>query len=117
MPKKKKKKKTKKRSKKKFTKKRKNRKVSKRKVKKKKIIRKSKPSKKTKEPTEKIYKTKSEWVKNALVNKSMYEKKYKDSLRNNNEFWAKEGKRITWIKPYTKIKDVTCFTISNIFNF
>ena len=37
----------------------------------------------------------------------MYEKKYKDSLRNNNEFWAKEGKRITWIKPYTKIKDVT----------
>ena len=107
MPKKKKKKKTKKRSKKKFTKKRKNKKVSKRKVKNKKIIRKSKPSKKTKEPTEKIYKTKSEWVKNALVNKSMYEKKYKDSLRNNNEFWAKEGKRITWIKPYTKIKDVT----------
>ena len=37
----------------------------------------------------------------------MYEKKYKESLRNNNDFWAKEGKRITWIKPYTKIKDVT----------
>ena len=61
----------------------------------------------SKEPTEKIYKTKSEWIKNALVNKSMYEKKYKESLRNNNDFWAKEGKRITWIKPYTKIKDVT----------
>ncbi len=33
-------------------------------------------------------------------------KKYKESIRNNNEFWAKEGKRITWIKPYTKIKDI-----------
>ena len=107
MPKKKKKRKTKKRNKKKSTKKRKNRKVLRRKVKNKKKIIKQKPSKKTKEPTENIYKTKSEWIKNALVNKSMYEKKYKESLRNNNEFWAKEGKRITWIKPYTKIKDVT----------
>ena len=62
---------------------------------------------KSKEPTEKIYKTKSEWVKKAAVNKSLYEKKYKESIRNNNDFWAKEGKRITWIKPFTKIKDVT----------
>ncbi len=42
-----------------------------------------------------------------MVNKSLYEKKYKESIRNNNEFWAKEGRRITWIKPYSKIKDVT----------
>jgi len=53
-----------------------------------------------------IYKTKSEWVKNALVNKSTYEKKYSISLKDNDGFWKKEGKRITWIKPYTKIKDV-----------
>ena len=78
----------------------KNKKKSKRKV----IRKKSKT--KSKESTEKIYKTKSDWVKNAIVNKSMYEKKYKESIRNNNEFWAKEGKRITWIKPYTKIKDI-----------
>ena len=53
-----------------------------------------------------IYKTKKEWVKKALINKSGYEKKYKNSIKDNDLFWKKEGKRITWIKPYTKIKDV-----------
>ena len=108
MPKKKKKRKSRKKIKRKSLKKRKSKKNSKRKVKKnKKKLRKHNSNTRSKEPNEKIYKTKSEWVKNALINKSMYEKKYKESLRNNNDFWAKEGKRITWIKPYTKIKDVT----------
>ncbi len=53
-----------------------------------------------------IIKTKADWVNKALVNKSDYEKKYKKSLKNNDEFWKKEGKRITWIKPYKKIKNV-----------
>ncbi len=107
MPKKKKKRKNKKK-KKKSLKKRKSKIISKRKVKKtKKKFKKTNSKYRSKEKGEKIYKAKSEWVKNALVNKSVYEKKYKESLRNNNDFWAKEGKRITWIKPYTKIKDVT----------
>ena len=53
-----------------------------------------------------IIKTKAEWVNKSLVNKSDYEKKYKKSLKNNDEFWKKEGKRITWIKPYKTIKNV-----------
>ena len=53
-----------------------------------------------------IIKTKADWVNKALINKSDYEKKYKKSLKNNDEFWKKEGKRITWIKPYKKIKNV-----------
>jgi hypothetical protein len=44
--------------------------------------------------------------KHAYVNKSKYKKKYKLSIKENDKFWAKEGKRITWIKKYTKIKDV-----------
>ena len=36
----------------------------------------------------------------------MYEKKYNQSLKENDSFWRKEGKRISWIKPYSKIKDV-----------
>ena len=28
------------------------------------------------------------------------------SIKENDKFWAKEGKRISWIKKYTKIKDV-----------
>jgi len=55
---------------------------------------------------EKIYKVKSEWLKKAIVSKNVYEKKYNHSLKDNDGFWRKEGKRITWIKPYTKIKDV-----------
>ena len=55
---------------------------------------------------EKIYKVKSEWLKKALVSKNVYEKKYNHSLKDNDGFWRKEGKRISWIKPYSKIKDV-----------
>ena len=44
-----------------------------------------------------IIKTKPEWVKNALVNKGKYQKKYSDSIKNNDGFWKTEGKRITWI--------------------
>ena len=57
-------------------------------------------------PKELIIKTKSDWIKKGLVNKKIYEKKYNDSIKNNDAFWKKEGKRITWIKPYKKIKDV-----------
>jgi len=53
-----------------------------------------------------IIKIKSDWVKKGLVNKKGYEKKYSDSIKNNDSFWKKEGKRITWIKPYKKIKDI-----------
>ena len=53
-----------------------------------------------------IIKTKPQWVKNSLASKSKYQDKYLKSIKNNDEFWRKEGKRITWIKPYKKIKDV-----------
>ena len=53
-----------------------------------------------------VIKTKPEWIKSSLANKSKYEQKYSQSIKNNDEFWKKEGKRITWIKPYKKIKDV-----------
>ena len=57
-------------------------------------------------PKELIFKTKQEWIKSSLANKTQYQKKYKESIKNNNLFWKKEGKRISWIKPYKKIKDV-----------
>jgi len=90
-------------------KKKKRKKIKKKKFRKRKVKVRKKRLKKNKskkiENTELIYKTKSDWVKRAIVNKSEYEKKYSDSLKNNDNFWKKEGKRITWIKPYTKIKD------------
>ena len=56
--------------------------------------------------SELVIKTKPEWIKNSLADKSKYSKKYSESIKNNDEFWKKEGKRITWIKPYKKIKDI-----------
>ena len=76
--------------------------MPKKKKKKKKVIKKI-ASKKIKET---IYKTKKDWISKAIVNKSQYLKKYNESIKDNDGFWKKEGKRITWIKPYTKIKDV-----------
>ena len=77
--------------------------------KKSKVKKRFKSKKKTKyleDKKELIIKTKTEWIKKALVNKNDYEKKYNKSIKNNDVFWKKEGKRITWIKPYTKIKNV-----------
>jgi acetyl-CoA synthetase len=53
-----------------------------------------------------IIKTKPQWIKSSLATKNKYQDKYSKSIKNNDEFWRKEGKRITWIKPYKKIKDV-----------
>jgi len=53
-----------------------------------------------------IFKVPKKWSNSAYVNKSQYEKKYKLSINDNELFWRKEGKRIDWIKPYQKIKDV-----------
>ena len=53
-----------------------------------------------------IIKVSDSWANYAYVNESKYKKKYKLSIKENDKFWSKEGKRITWIKKYTKIKDV-----------
>ncbi len=53
-----------------------------------------------------IIKVSDSWSNQAYVNDSKYKKKYKLSIKENEKFWAKEGKRITWIKKYTKIKDI-----------
>ena len=79
----------------------------KKKIKKKKK-RKSKKTKKiiSSESKELVFKVPKKWSRSAYINKNQYEKKYKLSIKDNEGFWKKEGKRINWIKPYTKIKDV-----------
>ena len=49
----------------------------------------------------------SEWSAEAQINTNKYNEWYKNSLNNNEEFWNEHGKRIDWIKPYTKVKDVS----------
>jgi acetyl-CoA synthetase len=60
--------------------------------------------------SDKLFKVPADWAKNSYVNQSSYEAKYKESINNNEKFWADEGKRIHWFKPYTKIKEITYST-------
>ena len=45
-------------------------------------------------------------AKTAWIDKDKYLKWYESSLEDPEVFWKEHGKRIDWIKPYTKIKDV-----------
>ena len=81
------------------------------KLKKKKTKKRKKKIKKTKKSRrstsgELVFKVPKKWSKSAYIDKNQYEKKYKLSIKDNEGFWSKEGKRIDWIKPYKKIKDV-----------
>ena len=55
--------------------------------------------------TEKI-KIRENWIQSAKVNKNDYALLYDKSINKNEEFWREQGKRVDWIKPFSKIKDV-----------
>ncbi len=42
----------------------------------------------------------------AWANNDKYLEMYKQSVEDNEGFWSEQGKRIDWIKPYSKVKDV-----------
>ncbi len=44
---------------------------------------------------------------NALCNEKQYFETYARSVKDPEAYWAEEGKCIDWIKPYSKIKDVS----------
>ena len=46
-------------------------------------------------------------AKDALIDNAGYQAMYADSLADPEAFWAEQGKRIDWIKPYTEISDVS----------
>ncbi|VAV87958.1 Acetyl-CoA synthetase [hydrothermal vent metagenome] len=55
----------------------------------------------------KIHKVSAAWKKRAHIDAKTYEKMYKASIKNPEKFWGKEGKRIDWFKPYTKVKNTS----------
>jgi len=44
---------------------------------------------------------------NALIDDKQYQKLYKQSVEDPESFWAEQGKRIDWIKPYSTVKNTT----------
>ena len=43
----------------------------------------------------------------SLVNRDEYNRIYRESVDNPEKFWGEHGGRIDWIRPYTKVKDVS----------
>src|SRR4029450_6598478 len=47
------------------------------------------------------------WKERAFIDKDDYEKLYRKSVEKPDKFWGKEGKRLDWIKPYSRVKDTS----------
>ena len=62
---------------------------------------------------EKIYDVPADWFKRAWVDDAKYREMYARSVSDPNGFWAEHGKRIDWIKPFTKVENVS-FAPGNI---
>jgi len=57
-------------------------------------------------PKELVFPVPNQVAAKALVDNNKYIEMYKASVDNPEIFWKEQGKRIDWIKPYSKIKDV-----------
>ena len=57
--------------------------------------------------SEKIYAVPPEWAGRAFVDDGKYQEMYQRSVADTAGFWGEMGRRIDWIKPYTKVKNTT----------
>ncbi len=48
-----------------------------------------------------------EWATRAFVDDAKYQDLYKASITDPVAFWREQGKRLDWLKPYTKVKNVS----------
>jgi acetyl-CoA synthetase len=55
----------------------------------------------------------ADWQKRAFIDAAKYDVMYARSVNDPDGFWAEEGKRIDWIKPFTKVKN-TSFGPGNV---
>jgi acetyl-CoA synthetase len=63
--------------------------------------------------SDKIYDVPAQWQSRAFLNDAKYKEMYAASLKDPDKFWADQAKRITWSKPFTKVKN-TSFAPGNI---
>ncbi len=63
--------------------------------------------------SEKIYDVPSDWTKRAYVDDAKYRALYERSVKDPDGFWGEQGRRLSWIKPYTKVGNWT-FGPSNV---
>ncbi|MDG1431387.1 MAG: acetate--CoA ligase, partial [Paracoccaceae bacterium] len=49
----------------------------------------------------------ADFVANAKINEAQYDEMYAASVNDPDAFWAEHGKRVDWIKPFSKVKNVS----------
>ena len=54
-----------------------------------------------------VFPVPEEWAKRAWADETKYMKMYEASVSDPEGFWGEHGKRIDWIRPYTKVKSVS----------
>ncbi len=54
-----------------------------------------------------LYPPSSDFAANAKITKAAYDEMYAQSISDPEAFWGEQGKRLDWIKPYTKVKNTT----------
>ncbi len=55
----------------------------------------------------KLYSPTADFASNAHIDKAKYDEMYAASVADPTKFWAEHGKRIDWIKPFSKVKNTT----------
>jgi acetyl-CoA synthetase len=56
---------------------------------------------------EKLYDVPADLKGRAYVDEAKYRTMYEESLRDPDRFWGEHGRRIDWIKPFTRVKNTT----------
>ena len=54
-----------------------------------------------------IYSVPEEWASRAWADNATYLEMYEHSIQDPDGFWGEHGKRLDWMKPYTKVKNVS----------
>jgi acetyl-CoA synthetase len=63
--------------------------------------------------SDKIYPVAPKWAHDAYIDAAKYKEMYENSISHKDQFWAEHGRRIDWIKPFTKVKH-TSFDPHNV---
>jgi acetyl-CoA synthetase len=56
---------------------------------------------------DKVYDVSGEWAKRAYIDDAKYQDMYASSIRDPEAFWGEQGKRVTWMNPYRRVKNVS----------
>lgn len=57
--------------------------------------------------SDKVFPVSAEWAERAWINESKYQELYDRSINDPDGFWGEMGKRLDWMKPYTKVKNTS----------